>query len=94
MKKQLNVPKGFTVVRVETGLSDDTYIEIKSGLTEGQIVLLPDTSQNNFNQQGMMGGGMPGGGMPGGGMPGGGMQRSGGGMQRSGGGTYSGGTKR
>ena len=92
MKKQLNVPEGFTIVRVETGLSDDTYIEIKSGLTEGQIVLLPDTTQSNTNQQGMMGGGMPGGmpggGMPGGGMPGGGMPgggRTGGGMPGGGG---------
>lgn len=81
MKKQLDVPDGYTVVQVETGLSDDTFIEIKSGLSEGQTVLLPDTSSDssdsNNQQQGMMpgGGGMPsGGGMPdgGGGMSGGG----------------------
>ena len=82
MKKQLEVPDGYTIVRVETGLSNDTYIEIKSGLSEGQTVLLPDsTATQATTQQGMMGGGMPGGmggGMPGGmggGMPGGGMRR-------------------
>ncbi len=81
MKKQLYVPDGYTVVQVETGLSDDTFIEIKSGLSEGQTVLLPDTSSDssdsNNQQQGMMPGG---GGMPsGGGMPGGGGGMSGGG---------------
>lgn len=84
MKNQLDVPDGYTVVQVETGLSDGTFIEIKSGLSEGQTVLLPDTSTDDTSttnqQQGMMpgGGGMPsGGGMPGGG---GGMPGGGGGM--------------
>ena len=84
MKNQLDVPSGYTVVSVETGLSNDTFIEIKSGLSEGQTVLLPDTTTST--QQGMMGmmgsmhSGM-GGGMPsGGGMPGGGGMPSGGGM--------------
>ncbi|MBE7031265.1 MAG: HlyD family efflux transporter periplasmic adaptor subunit [Ruminococcaceae bacterium] len=84
MIKQLDVPDGYTVVQVQTGLSNDTFIEIKSGLSEGQTVLLPDTTQTTEqNQWGAMGGmphGMPtgmGGGMPGG-MPGGmsgGMRR-------------------
>ncbi|MBQ7900935.1 MAG: HlyD family efflux transporter periplasmic adaptor subunit [Clostridia bacterium] len=89
MKKQLEVPDGYTIVQVETGLINDTFIEIKSGLSEGQTVLLPDsTSTEATTEQGMMGGmpggmggGMPGGGMPGGGM-GGGMPGGGGGMPR------------
>jgi len=81
MKSQLEVPDGYTVTVVETGLSDGTFIEIKRGLSEGQTVILPDVTNTSQNQQqGMQGGfgAMPGGGMPGGGMPGGGM--TGGGM--------------
>ncbi len=70
IKKQLDVPAGYTVVMVQTGLSNDTFIEIKSGLSEGQTVLLPDsTASNTAGSMGMMGGfgamhsGM-GGGMP------------------------------
>ena len=56
-----------SMVRVETGISNDTYIEITSGLTEGQIVVLPAASTgtgtgNNTNaqqsRQGSFGGGM------------------------------------
>ncbi len=91
MKKQLDVPDGYTVVQVQTGLSNDTFIEIKSGLSEGQTVLLPDTTASNAaSQQGMFGnmsgmgamhsnrGAMPsgmGGMTSGGAMPGGGMSR-------------------
>ncbi|PJN91483.1 efflux RND transporter periplasmic adaptor subunit, partial [Bacillus sp. mrc49] len=75
---------------VETGISNDRYIEITSGLEEGQEVSLPITISNEnrtgsgFN--GMRGGGgMPSGGemqMPsGGGMPGGGGMPSGKGGQ-------------
>ncbi len=89
------VPSGYTVVQVETGLSDDNFIEITSGLSEGDTVLLPDVSASATSEEGMqggmmgMGGGMPGGGMPGGGgggMPGGG----GGGMPGGGGGAPAG----
>lgn len=85
MLKNLEVPEGYTVVMVETGLSDGSFIEIKEkdgGLKEGDTILLPDTtaskSSDDDSQQGMgmpggMGGGMPGGGMPGGGNRGGGM---------------------
>lgn len=80
MKKMLDVPSGYTIVRVETGLSNDTFIEIKSGLSEGQTVLLPDaTTSNTTTQQGMMG--SFGGGMPGG-MPGGMQGGMSGGMRR------------
>lgn len=58
MKKQLDVPSGYTIIAVETGLSNDTFIEIKSGLSENQTVLLPDStsSNTNTNAMGMMGG--------------------------------------
>ena len=78
-KANANVPDGFTAVKVEIGLSDDTNVEIISGLSEGDVVLLSDktasaSSQTNAGgMPGGMGGGMPGGGMPGGGAPGGGM---------------------
>ncbi len=72
---------GAVMVFVETGISNDTYIEIISGLTEGQEVILPKTSAssgstttNTGERNGgfIGGGGMPGGGMTGGGgMPGG-----------------------
>ncbi len=50
------------MVRVETGISNDTYIEITSGLTEGQIVVLPavstgtGTGTNTNTQQSRQGG--------------------------------------
>ena len=57
-----------------TGISDDSYIEITSGLQEGDtVVYIPTTSSDS--DMGMMGG-MPGGG---GGMPGGGGGGMGGG---------------
>ena len=69
-------------VKVETGINNDDYIEIVSGINEGDIVQVPVTSQGTsaFMMPGM-GGGMPsGGGMPGmgtgrpSGMDGGGRQ--------------------
>ena len=88
-------PEGFKTVSVETGISNDMYVEIKSGVNENDTVYV--TAQSGGNEQngmmpgmggmpGGMGGGMPGGGMPGGGMPsGGGGNRSGGGMPSGGG---------
>ena len=64
---------GFVIAIVETGISDDEYIEIKSGLKEfDEIQRLSAESTSSNNMRGMMGGGMPGG-MMGGGMPTGGM---------------------
>ncbi len=70
---------GAVLTEVETGISNDTYTEILSGLTEGQVVVLPEAgtdSESESQQQNMrgmqQGGGMQGGGMQGGGMPGGG----------------------
>ncbi len=85
-KMQKNIPDGFEAVRVEVGLSDDNNVEIISGLSEGDIVLLSDKTSSSSNNQNEMGG-MPGGGMPGGGggMPGGGMPAGGGGGMPGGG---------
>lgn len=76
---------------METGLSDDSYIEVTSGLSEDDIVYVPQIVRESSDQNSMMpggdnmGGGMPGG-MPGGGggMPSG--SRGGGGMPGGGGG--------
>ncbi|MBR2972758.1 MAG: HlyD family efflux transporter periplasmic adaptor subunit [Clostridia bacterium] len=68
-------------VKVETGINNDDFIEIISGLNEGDIIQVPVTSSSStgFMMPGM-GGGMPGGmggGMPAGGMGGGGERPSG-----------------
>ncbi|WP_052085903.1 HlyD family efflux transporter periplasmic adaptor subunit [Clostridium sp. HMP27] len=53
---------------VQMGVNNDSYIEIKSGLNEGDIVVLPqtktssNTNANTTNRSGM-GGGIPGGGV-------------------------------
>lgn len=70
-------PEGFYAVEVETGLISDEYVEILSGLEEGQEVYVDESSQNNYNTFMMPGGmGGPGGGM--GGPGGGGMGGRGG----------------
>lgn len=70
-------PVGFKSVKVETGVYNNDYIEITSGLLEGDVVYVPQVQSsgtaNPFAAMGGMGGGMPGGGMPGGGMPSGAM---------------------
>ncbi|MBQ3553294.1 MAG: HlyD family efflux transporter periplasmic adaptor subunit [Clostridia bacterium] len=73
-------PEGFYSVRVETGAYNKQYIEIKSGLSEGDVVYIPQV-QSTGTGGGIMGmhagmfggGGMPSGGMSGARMPGGGM---------------------
>ncbi|WP_419875601.1 efflux RND transporter periplasmic adaptor subunit [Candidatus Pristimantibacillus sp. PTI5] len=74
------------LVEVTTGLSDESFVEIVSGLEEGDSVLVPiaqgtvgmgnDTEETSMQQGGFPGGGMvfPGGGM--GGMAGGGGMRN------------------
>ena len=93
MLERLDIPDGYVAVRVQTGLSDGAFIEIKEvegSLKEGDTVLLPDTTAATTTQTPMM----PGmGGMGGmGRMPGGMGGFSGGGMQRAGG--FSGGMNR
>lgn len=71
-----NVPAGFRAVEVETGLINDDFVEIVSGLSEGEEVYVAETSVNgSFN---MMPGGM---GSPGGGIGG---QSQGGGKRNGG----------
>ncbi len=82
-----NAPDGYKSVKVETGLSDDSYVEIISGLTEedkikNDSVATNNTTMNTETQQQMTMGGMGGMAGGGGGMPGGG----GGGMPGGGGG--------
>lgn len=78
--------KGYVEVTVEVGISSDSFVEILSGLSEGdEIEITTVVSQSGMN---MMMGGMPQGGMPsgmGGSMPQGGMRPSGG-MPSGGGG--------
>lgn len=79
-------PEGYKSVVVETGVYNDTLIEIISGLSEGDLVWVPQAqgSGNNgiaamMGMAGAGGGRMPGG-MQGGGMQGGGMPANRGGM--------------
>ncbi len=62
----------YVSVPVTTGITDGDYIEITSGLQEGDVVAYIPTSGSSDSSLGMMMGGMPGGGGMGGGMPGGG----------------------
>ncbi len=74
---QENAPEGFTAVAVQVGLSDENFIEIISGLSEGDEVYLPDKTASNTTGGFGAFGGM--GGMPGGmGGMSGGMNRTGG----------------
>ena len=69
------------MVEVVTGLSNDNYVEIISGLEEGDVVYYTESADDFFSMMGGMsfGGGMPsgdfggGGGMPSGNFGGGGM---------------------
>ncbi len=79
----MEAPEGFHYVRIETGITDGSFIEVISGLSEGDEILLTASqgdknSPVNYTQnapQGMMGG--MSGGMPmGSGMPMGGSRMS------------------
>lgn len=77
-----NVPAGFKSVEVTAGLVSEDYVEIKSGLTEGQEVYVAKTSVST-TQNAEIPGGMGGmGGMSG--APGGREGSGGGGGNRSG----------
>ena len=74
-------PDGYKYVTVETGEANDDFVEIKSGLKEGDVIYVAtvrntqSTAQSPFGMGGGMNGGMgrmPSGGMPSG-MPSGGM---------------------
>ena len=73
----LEAPEGYVYVAVETGTSDDSYIEITSGLQEGDTVAYLPAAGSGGSDGAMMMGGME---MAGGAMPSGGMPSGGGGM--------------
>lgn len=77
-----NVPAGFKAVEVEIGLSNDDFVEIKSGVSEGDTVYVEESSGKSTDmfQMGGPGGEMGGPGGAPGGNGGGGGQRGGGGM--------------
>jgi HlyD family secretion protein len=83
-KKYVMVKKdsAYTATEVETGISNDSYVQITSGLAAGDIVGVENGTSSSMG--GMMGGGMMGGGTGGGQPPSGGGQ--GGGQPPSGGG--------
>ncbi len=85
--KEDMAPEGFKTVQVEIGISNDSFAQVISGLSEGDVVYVTPSAGDEQQMMmpgmpgGMQGAGMQGGGMAGGmpgGMPGG-MQ--GGGMR-------------
>lgn len=54
---QGSVPAGFRAVDVETGLVNDEYVEIVSGLSEGETVYVSESSKNTVAMMMPMGGG-------------------------------------
>ena len=82
-EKQGPVPAGFRAVQVETGLTSDSYVEIQSGLAEGDVVYVAESSSSTGSFMMMPAGGM--GGPPGGGSSGGGNRQGGGSGRQSGG---------
>lgn len=76
-EQQGPVPAGFRSVKVETGLTSDSYVEIKSGLEEGDVVYVAESSKGSGSSFMMM---MP----EGGGPPGGSGNRGGSGGNRGG----------
>ena len=78
-----NVPDGFEAVQVTTGIINDDYVEILSGLSEGdEVYISSDSGSSTQTNQMQMGG--PGGDM-GGGAPGGHGGNSGNGGSNGGG---------
>lgn len=57
-EQQGNVPAGFKAVEVETGISNDDYVQITSGLSEGDEVYVDSSSNTSTDmfQMGRMGG--------------------------------------
>lgn len=56
-------PEGYKTVQVETGVYNDELIEITSGLSEGDVVYVPQQAASTFSMEDMMGMGGMGGGM-------------------------------
>lgn len=70
------IPNGYGYREVEVGVSDGNYIEIISGIEEGENIAYMQIAMDDSEGMPMMGG-MPGGVMPSGGMPSGGMPSGG-----------------
>ena len=69
--RRANVPEGYKAIRVELGINDLEYIEVISGLEEGQEVLVQSVAQTSNTQTQQQQQMMPGmGGRPMGGMGG------------------------
>ena len=80
-----SAPEGYKTVEVQTGISDDDYIEIKSGLSEGELVRGQEMDTSSDFQEMMqqhMSGEAQSGGAPGGPPNGGGGAPSGAGGPR------------
>ncbi|MBQ6558122.1 MAG: hypothetical protein IJL81_01990, partial [Clostridia bacterium] len=45
------VPEGYRAIKVQTGLNDNDYIEIKSGLSEQDTVRTLNTESSSFGAQ-------------------------------------------
>ncbi len=84
MTSRLDIPDDYVAIVIETGLTDGSNTEVKSGLPEnatvGYYTIQMNSSGESQSGGNAMNGMMGGGGMPGGGMPGGGGMPSGGGM--------------
>jgi len=89
---------GVKRVAVEVGIHNEDFIEIVSGLQEGEFVVVPTVAGNSSNQNSFGGaGGFGAGGFGGGGFPGGGggvFVDGGGGAKIQGGGAFTGGGNR
>jgi HlyD family secretion protein len=85
---QGEAPDGAAYARIETGLNNESFIEVRNGLSEGDVVLVTATQAGELQQNMMMGPGFgtttvrvgtPGAGGAGGRPPGAGQGGSGGG---------------
>jgi len=62
-----NMTSDMTIRIIETGITADDYVEVTSGLSEGDTIYVPVTTSSSSNKSSMggpMGGGMDGGGPP------------------------------
>ena len=78
----IEIPDGYRAIKIETGLNDNDYIEVKSGLGVGDSVRMLNTKSSSEDASFGMPGQMPGmggmsGGMRQGGAAGGGMRQGG-----------------
>lgn len=53
-KQKSGIPAGFEPVTVETGIIDDAWVEIQSGLTEGDQIYVPIVNVSGTGSEGMV----------------------------------------